>query len=123
MYLLFLQRSSSEFLIRLAFRRDKPRRLLDQARDRIRGKPYRLRTEQVYIQWIKRFIVFHGKRHPKAMAAPEVEAFLSHLAAEKHVSASTQSQALFAPLFLYREVLGIELPWLENLTRAKKPQR
>jgi integron integrase len=86
-------------------------------------KHYSLRTEQAYIQWIKRFILFHGKRHPKGMAAPEVEAFLSHLATEKKVSASTQSQALSALLFLYREVLGIELPWLENLTRAKKPQR
>ena len=101
---------------------DKPR-LLDLVRDRIRVKHYSLRTEQAYIQWIKRFILFHGKRHPKAMAAPEVEAFLSHLATEKNVSASTQSQALSALLFLYREVLGIELPWLENLTRAKKPQR
>ena len=101
---------------------DKPR-LLDQVRDRIRVKHYSLRTEQAHIQWIKRFIFFHGKRHPKDMAAPEVEAFLSHLATEKNVSASTQSQALSALLFLYREVLGIELPWLENLTRAKKPQR
>jgi len=101
---------------------DKPR-LLDLVRDRIRVKHYSLRTEQAYVQWIKRFIFFHGKRHPKDMAAPEVEAFLSHLATEKNVSASTQSQALSALLFLYREVLGIELPWLENLTRAKKPQR
>lgn len=99
--------------------RGKPR-LLDQVRDRIRVKHYSLRTEQAYIQWIKRFIFFHGKRHPKEMAAPEVEAFLSHLATEKNVSASTQSQALSALLFLYREVLRIELPWLENLTRAKK---
>jgi site-specific recombinase XerD len=100
---------------------NKPR-LLDQVRDRIRVKHYSLRTEQAYIQWIKRFIFFYGKRHPKDMAAPDVEAFLSHLATEKNVSASTQSQALSALLFLYREVLGIELPWLENLTRAKKPQ-
>lgn len=97
-------------------------RLLDQVRDRIRVKHYSLRTEQAYIQWTKRFIFFYGKRHPKDMAAPEVEAFLSHLATERNVSASTQSQALSALLFLYREVLGIELPWLENLTRAKKPQ-
>ena len=73
--------------------RDKPR-LLDQVRDRIRAKHYSLRTEQACIQWIKRFIFFHGKRHPKDMAAPEVEAFLSHLATEKNLSASTQSQAL-----------------------------
>jgi site-specific recombinase XerD len=96
---------------------NKPR-LLDQVRDRIRVKHYSLRTEQAYIQWIKRFIFFYGKRHPKDMAAPDVEAFLSHLATEKNVSASTQSQALSALLFLYREVLGIELPWLENLTRS-----
>lgn len=101
---------------------DKPR-LLDQVRDRIRVKHYSLRTEQAYIQWIKRFIFFHGKRHPKEMSAPEVEGFLSHLATERNVSASTQSQALSALLFLYREVLGSELPRLENLTRAKKPQR
>ncbi len=79
---------------------DKPR-LIDQVRDRIRVKHYSLRTEQAYIQWIKRFIFFHGKRHPKDMAALEVKAFLSYLATEKSVSASTQSQALSALLFLY----------------------
>ncbi|BBA34416.1 integron integrase [Methylocaldum marinum] len=92
-------------------------------RDKIRVKHYSLRTEDAYVQWIKRFILFHGKRHPKDMSAPEVEAFLSHLATQRNVAASTQSQALSAILFLYREVLGIELPWLENVTRAKKPQR
>jgi site-specific recombinase XerD len=100
---------------------NKPR-LLDQVRDRIRVKHYSLRTEQAYIQWIKRFIFFHGKRHPKGMAEPDVEAFLSHLATEKNVSASTPSQALSALRFLYREGPGIEFPWLEDLTRAKKPQ-
>ncbi|WP_036267722.1 integron integrase [Methylocaldum szegediense] len=98
-------------------------KLLDQVRDKIRVKHYSLRTEDAYVQWIKRFILFHGKRHPKDMSAPEVEAFLSHLATQRNVAASTQSQALSAILFLYREVLGIELPWLENVTRAKKPQR
>ena len=103
---------------------DKPQpRLLDQVRERIRVKHYSLRTEQAYIHWIKRFIFFHGKRHPKEMSALEVEAFLSHLATELNVAASTQSQALAALLFLYREVLAIELPWLDNITRAKKPQR
>ncbi|MGY6216460.1 integron integrase [Methylolobus aquaticus] len=96
---------------------------LVQVRDRIRLKHYSLRTEQAYMQWIRRYILFHGKRHPKDMGAPEVEAFLSHLATERKVSASTQTQALSALLFLYREVLGIELPWLDNLVRAKKPER
>lgn len=98
-------------------------KLLDQVREKIRVKHYSLRTEQTYVQWIKRFILFHNKRHPAQMSAPEVEAFLSHLAVKGNVSASTQSPALSAILFLYREVLGIELPWLENVTRAKKPTR
>lgn len=75
------------------------------------------------MQWCRRFILHHGKRHPATMGAPEVEAFLSHLATARHVAASTQNQALAAVLFLYRDVLGIELPWLENVTRAKRPQR
>jgi len=75
------------------------------------------------VQWIKRFILFHGKRHPLEMGAVEVEAFLTHLAVEGHVSASTQNQALSALLFLYKEVLLIDLPWLDNVVRAKQPQR
>jgi integron integrase len=75
------------------------------------------------VQWIKRFIFFHGKRHPQELGAAEVEAFLTHLAVEGNVSASTQNQALSALLFLYREVLGIELPWMDDVVRAKKPQR
>lgn len=98
-------------------------KLLDQVREKIRVKHYSLRTEEAYVHWIKRFIFFHGKRHPKEMAAPEVEAFLSHLATEGKVAASTQSQALSAILFLYRQVLGVELSWLENVTWAKKPER
>lgn len=98
-------------------------RLFDQIRDRIRVKHYSLRTEQSYIGWARRFILFHGKRHPRDMGAPEVESFLSHLAIDRTVSASTQNQALAALLFLYREVLGIELPWLDNVTRAKRPER
>lgn len=89
-------------------------RLLDQVRDRIRLKHYSLRTEQAYTQWIRRFMLFHRKRRLKEIGAPEVEAFLSDLATERKVSASTQTQALSSLLFLYREVLGIELPWLEN---------
>jgi integron integrase len=104
---------------------DVPRkpRLLDHVRERCRVKHYSLRTEQVYVHWIKRFIFFHGKRHPREMAAPEVEAFLTDLATRKKVSASTQNQALAALLFLYRDVLGIELPWLDGVTRAKRSAR
>ena len=100
-----------------------PPRLLQQVRDRIRAKHYSLRTEETYIHWIKRFIYFHGKRHPKEMGAPEVEAFLTHLAVDRNVAAGTQNLALAALLFLYRDVLDTELPWLDGVTRAKKPQR
>lgn len=98
-------------------------RLLDQVRERIRVKHYSLRTEQAYVGWIKRYILFHDKRHPRDMGKVEVEAFLSALAVERSVSAATQTQALSALLFLYREVLGVELPWLDDLVRAKKPRR
>ena len=100
-----------------------PSKLLDQVRDRIRVKHYSIRTETQYVQWIKRFILFHGKRHPQEMGAAEVEAFLTHLAVDGHVSASTQNQALSALLFLYKEVLAIDLPWLNNVVRAKLSQR
>lgn len=98
-------------------------RLLDQVRDRCRVKHYSIRTERRYIDWIRRFILFHNKRHPKEMGAHEVEAFLTHLAVHANVAPSTQNQALAAILFLYREVLSIDLPWLEGVTRAKKPPR
>ena len=98
-------------------------RLLDQLRDRIRVKHYSIRTEAQYVHGVRRFILFHGKRHPRELGAPEVEAFLTHLAVEGGVAASTQNQALSALLFLYREVLGVDLPWLDNVTRAKRPQR
>ena len=88
-------------------------KLLDQVRDKIRVKHYNIRTETQYVQWIRRFIYFHGKRHPCEMGAPEVEAFLSHLATEGNVSASTQNQALSVLVFLYREVIGVTLPWME----------
>jgi len=100
-----------------------PPKLLDQIRDRIRTKHYSLRTETQYVQWIKRFILFHDKRHPQEMGAAEVEAFLTHLAVVGKVSASTQNQALSALLFLYKEVLSIDLPWLDKVVRAKQPQR
>ena len=98
-------------------------KLLDQVRARIRVKHYSIRTEAQYVNWIKRFIFFHGKRHPRDMGAPEVEAFLSDLAVAGGVAASTQNQALSALLFLYREVLEIQLPWLDNVTRAKPSKR
>lgn len=98
-------------------------KLLDQVRARIRVKHYSIRTEDQYVQWIRRFIYFHDKRHPLDMGAPEVEAFLTDLAVTGGVAAATQNQALAALLFLYREVLGITLPWLDNVTRAKPSRR
>lgn len=98
-------------------------KLLDQVRARIRVKHYSIRTETQYVHWIRRFILFHGKRHPREMGAPEVESFLSDLAVAGHVAASTQNQALSALLFLYREVLEIDLPWLDGVTRAKPSKR
>jgi integron integrase len=101
----------------------KPAKLLDQVRDRLRVKHYSIRTEHTYVDWIKRYILFHGKRHPKDMAARDVEAFLTHLAVQGRVAASTQNQAKSAILFLYREVLEIQLSWLDNVTQAKAPKR
>lgn len=98
-------------------------RLLDQMRERIRVKHYSIRTEHVYCEWVKQFIRFHKYRHPAEMGASDVEAFLTDLAVRRNVSASTQNQALAALLFLYREVLQIDLPWLKDVVRAKKPQR
>lgn len=100
-----------------------PPKLLDQVRERIRVKHYSIRTETQYVQWVRRFILYHGKQHPRDMGAAEVEAFLTHLAVDGQVSASTQNQALSALLFLYKEVLGIDLPWLNGVTRAKRPHR
>ena len=91
-----------------------PPKLLDQVVARLRVKHYSLRTEKTYVDWIKRYIWFHGKRHPQEMGAADVEAFLSHLAVERTVSASTQNQAKSAILFLYKQVLQIELPWLDG---------
>ena len=86
-----------------------PKKLLDQVRDVIRMKHYAYRTEETYVQWIRRFILFHNKRHPKDMGTPEIEAVLTHLAVQGRVAASTQNQALNALLFLYRDVLKLEL--------------
>lgn len=102
---------------------DRSPRLIDAVRARLRVRHYSIRTEQVYVGWILRFIRFHGRRHPREMGAPEVEAFLSSLAVEGRVAASTQNQALSALLFLYREVLDIELPWMADVVRAKRPRR
>lgn len=101
---------------------DSPK-LLDRVRHRLRLKHYSMRTETAYVGWIRRFIHHHGKRHPAEMGKADVEAFLSALAVEHDVSAATQNQALSALLFLYKEVLEIELPWLDDVTRAKKPAR
>ena len=99
-----------------------PKRLT-RLREQIRLTHYSLRTEQVCVDWARRFIIFHGKRHPVDMAAPEVEAFLTHLAVERHVSASTQNQAKSALLFLYKEVLQADLPWLNEMVAAKASRR
>src|ERR1041385_2844480 len=98
-------------------------KLLDQVREVLRVKHYALRTEEVYVLWIKRYIFFHQKRHPREMGAPEVQAFLSDLAVNQKVSASTQNQALNALVFLYDQVLHIELGWLDKLVRAKRTTR
>lgn len=98
-------------------------RLLDRVRDRCQLKHFSIRTERAYSAWIKRFILFYDKRHPQEMGGAEVEQFLTHLAVAGDVAASTQNQALSALLFLYREVLGTDLPWMESVVRAKRPQR
>lgn len=98
----------------------KPVRLLDQVRELIRYKHYSYRTEQAYIHWTKAFVHFHKLRHPKDMGAPEVEQFLSWLANSRDVAPSTHNQALSALLFLYRQILGIDLPWMDGIGRPKK---
>jgi integron integrase len=100
----------------------KPKKLLDQLRDAIRIKHYSYSTEKTYVHWAKRYILFHNNRHPAEMGAPEIEAFLSHLAQEANVSASTQNQAFNALLFLYRNVLQIELATPIHALRAKRAQ-
>jgi integron integrase len=101
----------------------KPPRLLDQIRYRIRYLHYSTSTERAYVDWARRFIVFHDKRHPASMGAREIEAFLTYLANDRDVAASTHQQALSALLFLYKEVLGVDLPWLSDIGRPKKPRR
>jgi integron integrase len=98
-------------------------RLLDQLRDSLRRRRYSLRTEKVYVHWVKRFILFHEKRHPRDMGGQEVTLFVSHLARQLNVAASTQNQALAALLYLYQQVLEVKLPWLDEVERAKRPAR
>jgi integron integrase len=108
--------SSADRLVR-------PPRLLDVVRERIRTRHYSRRTERAYVGWIRRFILFHGKRHPRDMAEAEVVAFLTSLAVVDNVAASTQNQALSALVFLYKDVLQRDLDWLNGLVRARRPQR
>jgi integron integrase len=100
-----------------------PRTLLDAVRERIRYRHYSYRTEEAYVGWVRRFVAFHGRRHPREMGAAQIEAFLNDLANERDAAASTHNQALSALLFLYGEVLGVELPWLGNIDRPKRPRR
>ena len=100
-----------------------PLKLLDQVRNALRVRHYSYRTEESYLGWIRRYILFHGKRHPREMSAAEVTAFLSSLAVDGQVSASTQNQALAAILFLYKQVLEVDLPRLDEVVRAKRPVR
>ena len=98
-------------------------KLLDRMRNHLRTRHYSIRTETAYVDWARRFILFHGKRHPQEMGGAEVEAFLTHLAVNRHVSASTQNQAKAAILYLYKQVLQIELAWLDEVVQAKTPKR
>jgi integrase len=98
-------------------------RLLDRVREALRARHCSRRTEKAYVAWIRRYILFHGKRHPAELGATEITAFLSSLAVQANVAASTQNQALSALLFLYRNVLEQDLPWLDEVVRAKRPER
>src|SRR5574337_162521 len=100
-----------------------PPKLLERMRIHLRTRRYSIRTEEAYIDWARRFILFHGKRHPQEMGAAEVEAFLSHLAVDRQVAASTQNQAKAALLYLYKQVLQIDLPWLDEVIQARRPRR
>ena len=100
-----------------------PPRLLDRIRMAVRTRHYSIRTEEAYVSWARRYILFHNKKHPSAMGAEEINAFLTHLAVEKDVAASTQSQALSALLFLYKEVLQENVGWIADIVRATRPKR
>jgi integron integrase len=96
---------------------------LDQLRHHLRARHYSIRTEHAYVDWVRRFILFHDKRHPREMGAAEVEAFLTHLAVQRNVAASTQNQAKSALLYLYKQLLEVDLPWLDGVIQAKVPKR
>jgi integron integrase len=118
--------NAAAFLIREPEESYRPRpgpRLLDRVRDAIRTRHYSYRTEEAYVGWIRHYILFHGKRHPAELGRADVSRFLTALAVEQRVSAATQNQALAALLFLYREVLGHEVGWLDDIVRAKRPHR
>lgn len=100
-----------------------PPKLLDRVRQHLRVKHYSIRTEQSYVDWIKQFILFHGKRHPETMGEEEIGAFLTYLATDRHVAASTQNQALSALLFLYQEVFDRKLDFMDNIERVKRPPK
>lgn len=108
---------------RMALMEAHPPKLLERLRESLRVRHYSLRTEEAYFDWARRFILFQGKRHPKDMGALEVQAFLTYLAVERHVSPSTQNQAKAALLFLYRHVLDVDLPWLDEVIHAKRAPR
>jgi len=99
------------------------RGLLEVAKEKMRTRHFAYRTEQIYLHWIRRYVNFHDRQHPRGLGHEGVEKFLSHLAVDAKVGASTQNQALQALLFLYRQVLDMDLPWLENVTRASRPKR
>ena len=101
----------------------RPPKLLERMRQHLRTRHYSIRTEEAYIDWARRFILFHDKRHPQDMGAAEVGVFLTHLAVDRQVSASTQNQAKAALLYLYKQVLGVDLPWLDEVVQAKRPRR
>lgn len=101
----------------------RPTRLEDRIREAIRVRHYSLSTERVYVSWYKQFVRWAGMKHPATLSGDVVQAWLSHLATDRQVSASTQRQALSAILFLYQQVLGLKLPWMDSVVRAKQPQR
>jgi integrase len=98
-------------------------RLPDSVREALRARHYSLRTEEAYLRWIRQYILFFDKRHPPEPGAPEISAFVSHLAVAREVSASTQNQAISALLFLHREVLGVPVEWVDDVERAQRPKR
>jgi site-specific recombinase XerD len=102
---------------------EKKPKLLDRVRSDLRAKRYSVRTEKAYIDWIRRFILFHGKRHPNEMGEQEISAFLTHLAVDRNVAASTQNQAFCALLFLYQQVLQRKLDFIDDVARVKRPAK